>query len=258
MKSLYFLLLFLISVAMTAQEQYAVYFDTDKDEANTPSAEHFMNWIAENNDAEIISINAFADSVGDYEYNIGLSQRRADYVLRQLKNNNAKISVGIIAKGSGETNAFSANKSSDRIAIIHYNRQIAKVKPETNISLTDAMKYARIGEKLRLDNLNFYGDTGTPLPKSMPVLKELLEIMVNNPNLQIEIQGHICCDPRNTKGVDEMRVKTVYQFLVKNGIDEDRLHYRTFGTTRPLYPLPEKSEEQRIANRRVEIEIMAQ
>lgn len=54
-----------------------------------------------------------------------------------------------------------------------------------------------------------------------------------------------------------MRIKTVFDYLVNNGIDEMRLHYRSFGSTRPIYPLPEKNEQEHIANRRVEIEILA-
>jgi outer membrane protein OmpA-like peptidoglycan-associated protein len=34
------------------------------------------------------------------------------------------------------------------------------------------------------------------------------------------------------------------------------LAYKGFGSNQPVYPIPEKNEEEKIANRRVEIEIV--
>jgi outer membrane protein OmpA-like peptidoglycan-associated protein len=53
------------------------------------------------------------------------------------------------------------------------------------------------------------------------------------------------------------RAKMVYDYLLANGISPDRvLGYKGFGSSHPVYPIPEKSEEERIANRRVEIRIV--
>jgi outer membrane protein OmpA-like peptidoglycan-associated protein len=52
------------------------------------------------------------------------------------------------------------------------------------------------------------------------------------------------------------RAKTVYNFLLSNGISADRITYKGFASSRPIYPLPEKNEEERVANRRVEILII--
>jgi outer membrane protein OmpA-like peptidoglycan-associated protein len=41
------------------------------------------------------------------------------------------------------------------------------------------------------------------------------------------------------------------------GIDESRVTYKGFGSSQPLFPIPEKDEAQRAANRRVEIVITA-
>ena len=53
------------------------------------------------------------------------------------------------------------------------------------------------------------------------------------------------------------RAKAINNFLVANGINEKRLTYKGFGSTQPIFPLPEKDEGQRSANRRVEIMIVA-
>ena len=40
------------------------------------------------------------------------------------------------------------------------------------------------------------------------------------------------------------------------GISPDRMTYVGFDATQPLFPIPEKNEEERKANRRVEIMIL--
>jgi outer membrane protein OmpA-like peptidoglycan-associated protein len=84
-------------------------------------------------------------------------------------------------------------------------------------------------------------------------VEELLLVMMNNENLKIEIHGHICCFTVDTENLSFKRAQAVYDYLVKNGIAIDRLSFKGFGSTMPIYPLPEKSEEERVANRRVEI-----
>jgi outer membrane protein OmpA-like peptidoglycan-associated protein len=85
---------------------------------------------------------------------------------------------------------------------------------------------------------------------------ELLLVMKNNPNLKIEIQGHLCCMPVDRLYLSTQRAKAINNFLVANGINEKRLTYKGFGSTQPIYALPEKDEAQRAANRRVEIMIV--
>jgi outer membrane protein OmpA-like peptidoglycan-associated protein len=79
--------------------------------------------------------------------------------------------------------------------------------------------------------------------------------MQDNPKLKIDIPGHMCCSKDRTN-LSGDRAKSVYNILVKNGIDKSRMTYRGFGSEKPIYPLPEKTEEERVANRRVEIEIL--
>jgi outer membrane protein OmpA-like peptidoglycan-associated protein len=81
--------------------------------------------------------------------------------------------------------------------------------------------------------------------------------MKNNPNLKIEIQGHLCCMPVDRLDLSTQRAKSINNFLVANGINEERITFKGFGSTQPIYSLPEKDEVQRSANRRVEILIVA-
>lgn len=93
--------------------------------------------------------------------------------------------------------------------------------------------------------------------KSRGKLYELLLVLQSNPQLKIEIQGHLCCMPVDRLDLSTQRAKAVYNFLVSNQIYPARLSYKGFGSSQPLFPLPEKNEEQRAANRRVEILIVS-
>lgn len=123
--------------------------------------------------------------------------------------------------------------------------------------LDKEMYAAKIGEKINLRNLNFNGGTAVFKSHSYPVLKELLQTMRSNPNLKIEIQGHICCyTDSNDNDVSGKRALAVYNYLIKSGIDKKRLKYKSFGGSQPIYAIPEQNEEEREANRRVEILIL--
>ena len=93
-------------------------------------------------------------------------------------------------------------------------------------------------------------------PESRAKMFELLLVMQNNPDLKIEIQGHLCCQPVDRLDLSTKRAKAVYNFLIANEIYKGRLSYKGFGSSQPIYPLPEKNEAERAANRRVEILIV--
>ncbi|MFY7664615.1 OmpA family protein [Flavobacterium sp.] len=116
---------------------------------------------------------------------------------------------------------------------------------------------ARVGEKLKLKNLEFKINTFIIEPRSHGALYELLTVMQAKPSLKIQIQGHICCMPNDSRDLSTQRAKAIANFLQMNGIDKSRLSYKGLGVTQPIYPIPEKNEEERATNRRVEFEIIA-
>ena len=106
----------------------------------------------------------------------------------------------------------------------------------------------------------FKGGSSELAKNSSPELKELLQIMKDNPNRNIKITGHI--HRANLKegedGFDYKtrnnflsanRAKTVYTYLTNNGIDKERLSYEGMGSKFPKNKDPED-------DRRVEIEIV--
>ncbi len=118
----------------------------------------------------------------------------------------------------------------------------------------------QIGLKTDLRDIVFLGDKTEIYHKSKPALADLIAFLEVNKNVQIAIIGHV-------NGPDNERSQRVYQkasidrarsvrdYLVENGINEDRLEIRGAGNTQMIYPNPE-TEWQNEANRRIEIEII--
>jgi outer membrane protein OmpA-like peptidoglycan-associated protein len=242
---------FFISVLFTSvfhpQEKVDVYFDFNELKVNATSQSLLQNWIKNNPTAEICQIYGYCDTVGTNAYNKKLATERIRSIEKFLKSNKIAVKRDVQKVVVGEDFETSINQSENRRVTFLYSTK------EDSKSYASSLNAAEKGQYLELKGLNFFGGKDIVLPKSIPVLEELLEVMKSNENLKIEIHGHICCFTVDTEDLSFKRAQAVYDYLVKNGVTMDRLSFKGFGSTMPIYPLPEKSEEERIANRRVEI-----
>jgi len=257
-KQFIYLVIVLVSPLMLkAQEvkkrQVVFYFDNNADQ---PSPADFKTLLPELKNATVTRIYGHTDTTATEAYNLKLSERRAKNVAAVLKKNGISM-AGTEIKAFGEMQPTGSGLITDRRVVLYYeiggSAPLAQNKAN---SLREQVKNAKVGDKLALKNMNFENNSDIMLPSSRPVANELLKIMKENPKLKIDIQGHICCEPVDTNKVAEWRAIAVYSFLIKNGIAKSRLSYSSYGSTRPLYPLPEKTEDEKAANRRVEIEIL--
>ncbi len=245
-------MLFLCLFSIFAQQSRSVYFDFSQKQPNMQSLSELRNWIKQNPKAEILKIHGYCDTIDTKAFNITLATQRIESVLSILKQSQIVTVKNIEKIPFGESFDFSMNQSENRKVTFWYNLPI----PES--SFNKDILTAQVGDKLKLRGLNFFGGKDEILPRSEPVLKELLQIMQQQHTLKIAIQGHICCSSNEDSQLSTRRAKTVYDYLVTNGIDKSRLSYQGFSSTQPLYPLPEKTLEEQEANRRVEIQIVSQ
>ncbi len=119
-------------------------------------------------------------------------------------------------------------------------------------------KYKK-GDKLVLNNILFQANSTSLISRSKTELASLAYLLKNNPNLTIEIDGHVN-DPgeknsENNQKLSEGRAKAIYDYLIKNGIDASRLSYKGFGNTQMIFPKAKTEMEMKV-NRRVEILIL--
>jgi outer membrane protein OmpA-like peptidoglycan-associated protein len=290
--SSFLFLLFFGTQFSIAQEQFSVYFDTNKAILTPTESKRLNNWIETNSKVKIVAINGFTDKDGSNELNDTLSQKRAGFIYDFIENNVA-IRSDFKSRSFGENHLQEQDKSKNRRVDIFYilekdlareneilgiKEKVVVTKPKPAVSYPDFFQVqnpngsvsdfkldvafmqkvtnAKSGEKLQLDNLNFQFNTFAITNESRGKLYELLLVMKQNPQLKIEIQGHICCNASNKETLSTQRAKAIKGFLKSQGIENTRVTYKGFGSTQPIYPLPEKNEQERAANRRVEILIL--
>lgn len=119
---------------------------------------------------------------------------------------------------------------------------------------------------IRLPKVIFKGGTHELVNKSaLGELNYLVEVLKNNPNVKIEIQGHTCCtmdgrDSYNSEtGVYNLSVYRAYvvcQYLIKKGIEKSRLEYKGFGSSQKIISNDLFDVNAAKINRRVEVEII--
>jgi outer membrane protein OmpA-like peptidoglycan-associated protein len=282
-----------ITANLLAQEQVSIYFDSNKFELTKKEQNKLNQWILANNNNKIVAIHGYTDEDGTSGFNDTLAQKRVDFIFQNIKDQ-IKIREDFKTLSFGEKFHQSENKAENRKVTIYYifekdiprENEILGLKPVVAVEelpkpvidypeklifenpngtksefkldrvFMNRVNSAKVGEKLKIENLNFIINTFAVVNESRGKMYELLLVLQNNPQLKIEIQGHLCCMPNDRLDLSTQRAKAIYNFLVSNQIYPARLSYKGFGSTQPIYPLPEKNEAERAANRRVEILIL--
>ena len=241
-----------------SQEKLNVYFDFDKYELNEQGVKKINSWIAEGKNYEVTKLYGFCDWKGSNEYNDTLAMKRVYTVYEFLKQSKINVKKEIEIRGFGEDFEQSEDQGENRrVTIIFQEKKEIPVVVTSEQKLKDKFKGSKIGDLIRMPNLYFFNNSAKVVPKSQPVLYDLLCLMNDNPKLKIEIQGHICCKlPSDYDAVSSARARAIYNFLVINKIDRKRLAFKGYGVSRPIHPIPEKNSEEEDENRRVEILII--
>lgn len=252
-------MLFLLPSIFLGQNKFTVYFDSDSHQLKHTELIRLDDFL-KNKDLKITKVIGYCDYRASNGYNDTLAWNRANFVNGIIDKVTRQQQVVIESKGKNFEQ--SADLSQNRKVEIYFDAiSEANTKtPASDIKISSLLQQvatAKVGDKLVLKNLYFYDRSSKFRTESLPVIKELVTILLENPKLKIEIQGHICCqvgaDVENTA---KFRALAVYNYLITNGIEADRLRHKSFGSTRPLHKIPEKTEEERNENRRVEIQII--
>ncbi|MCW3072752.1 MAG: hypothetical protein JWO44_2642 [Bacteroidetes bacterium] len=280
--------IFITGIA-SAQTKFIIYFDSNKSDLKKASLDLLDSLSAalQTKNNYKLNISGYCDTTGEVKRNQLLSEKRATIVADYLINKKLPSQL-ITAKGFADSNPITgkndksdarnrrveidlvfitpvpqpvqkAEKSSadDQWAklantpIVSPPPPVASIK--TEILAEDIQKAdLKPGKIFVVQNLNFYDASATLLPESKPALKRLLKLMKDNPTLEIEIEGHVCC--QNDVDLSTDRALTVLEYLVSNSIEERRLKYAGHGNSFPI--ASDVTEEGRKQNRRVEIMIL--
>ena len=117
------------------------------------------------------------------------------------------------------------------------------------------MKKLSVGESVVLKNVFFETNKYDLKDESRVELMKLHDFMTNNPAVSIEISGHTdnVGNDNDNQTLSEHRAQAIYNFLVENGIEADRLSYKGYGETQPIDT--NDTEKGRANNRRSEFKI---
>lgn len=283
-----------LSLSVVAQDQFSVYFDSNKFTLTTKESARLSEWAKAHAGAKVLGAHGFCDEDGSSGMNDTLAKNRVQSIY-QLLQNQIQFRADFSSRSFGELHQMSTNKAENRRVTLFYLQQkdlsrenellglptpapeVAEPKPiipypaqlvfenpdgskttfELNQDFMQTVTAAKVGDKIKLNDLNFVINTFMVENRSKAKLYELLLVMQRNLELKIEIHGHLCCMPSDKQDLSSQRAKAIKNFLLMKGIDENRVTYKGFGSSQPLFPIPEKDESQRAANRRVEIVITA-
>jgi outer membrane protein OmpA-like peptidoglycan-associated protein/tetratricopeptide (TPR) repeat protein len=114
-----------------------------------------------------------------------------------------------------------------------------------------------VNSTIALRNVFFEYGASQPMPSSRHELEQLYKMLASQPTVKIEISGHT--DNRGSEEANmrlsNLRAKSVVDYLVKAGIDPERLSYIGYGLTKPV--ATNVTVEGRRMNRRTEIRIIS-
>ncbi|MCB8964111.1 MAG: OmpA family protein [Bacteroidales bacterium] len=111
-------------------------------------------------------------------------------------------------------------------------------------------------EVLVLRNIFFALDSYELQPESTVELDKLVTLLLQNPNIKIEIGGHtdnLGSDEYNQQ-LSENRAKSVAEYLISKQVESSRVKWVGYGETRPL--TNNSTPEGRAQNRRTEVKIL--
>jgi outer membrane protein OmpA-like peptidoglycan-associated protein len=110
-----------------------------------------------------------------------------------------------------------------------------------------------------LKQVEFEFDRWTILPRSFPILDEVVRLLKANPEIKlVSIEGHTDNTGRTeyNQKLSQNRAYSVRLYLINRGVEAARLTSKGFGSSRPLADNATKEGQQR--NRRVEFHIVQQ
>lgn len=108
------------------------------------------------------------------------------------------------------------------------------------------------GEAIEIGNIEFKSGTAELSGVSFATLDKLYKIMSENPDLNVQIDGHTDSDGSASTNMEisEARAKACADYLTKKGIDSARISSKGYGEAKPL--VPNNSPANKAKNRRVE------
>lgn len=188
-------------------------------------------------------------------------------------NNTSKPDGSLSVQASGGTNPYlytwSNNQKTPSINGLNSGLYSVTVTDKNGCSATDEFIVKRekyipdleinkvtVGQKLRINELNFQADSSNITSDNFDILNEVFEFLNTHPSVMVEIGGHTNTIPPHEycDQLSSARAKKVAEYLIKRGIKSERVSHKGYGKREPL--TDSISLQGRQKNQRVEIKIL--
>ena len=118
------------------------------------------------------------------------------------------------------------------------------------------VKGCELRAEIRLPGVNFESNSDRLVPGASGTLNDAIATLRMNPDIRIEVAGHTDSDgaAEYNEGLSARRAATVRDYLVRGGIDADRISSRGYGESQPI--ATNDTAEGKASNRRVVLRII--
>ncbi|WP_294304199.1 OmpA family protein [uncultured Chryseobacterium sp.] len=266
------ILLIFLCLNFKAQMLTSVYFDYNSAELSLDSQKK-LDSLSRLNKKLKFRIFGNCDISGSSDYNKKLSESRAGavgaYLQKKIGGNIELQSLTGLGKEKqiNDNSTEELRKKNRRVDIfidrVMVSGEIRSGKAYASF-FSKRVSEMKVRDTFSLPNVNFVGGRHVWLSKANPVLAQLAGILKSNPSLEVELQGHICCDYDNFDGQDLdlktfnlsfTRANAIKEFLEQQGITPSRIKATGQGHLNPVV-YPERTEDDFSKNRRVEIVLL--
>lgn len=162
----------------------------------------------------------------------------------------------LVALPTGKS--YALNVSKDGYLFYSENFELQDAKSSKEPFLKDVpMKPIKAGESMVLKNIFFDTDKFDLKDASKIELNKLISFLNKNPKIKFEVSGHtdnVGTVPYN-QVLSERRAKSVFSYLLANGINAERMISKGYGDSKPI--ADNKTESGRAQNRRTEFKIVS-
>ncbi len=185
-----------------------------------------------------IKLVGYTDSTGSLKRNNILAADRIRSVEALLKNTSLnRIKIESVNANEISGYRITPDKLNRRVDVLVYGKTFV-AGSTINFELDKPVNL----------NINFVGGKADFLTSSFPNLEKLRTIMLEDTTLLLKLHGHVCCD--NDMPLSVKRAEAVMQYLVSNGVNQNRMIAEGFSNSMLLFP--DDSEAHMSINRRVE------
>lgn len=265
MRTFFVFILLICLVNINAQMLTSIYFEHDS-YALTPVSKKKLDSLSQLKTELKFRIYGNCDISGSSEYNKILSENRANAVTQYLQakiGNNIKLvtSIGLGEEKQINDNTTEELRGKNRRVDIFIEKKLKITRRILPSFFNTKIAQMKVNDTFALPDVNFIGNRHVWLPNGESQLSRLLKILKENPTMEVELQGHICCDYENFDGEDIdlgtynlswTRANAIKEYLEKHGIESSRIRTKGLGHLNPAI-YPELTEKDNVRNRRVEL-----